>query len=211
MRNVLKIIVFNIFLITSIFGQDVNDIIGDVQDTYDEIDNFSAVFKRVETFKITGSQTETLGKIYISDGEKYRFESDGQVIVTDGENVWAYSARSNQVIIDKIKENSAALLPRDLLFKYPKKYYATLLKTEMTGKKKIFVIKLDPKEDTHGYVKSIKLWVEEDTWLIQKIEATDLRGNITAFEITKINTKTKIPASHFQYNPGPDTEVVDRR
>ncbi len=211
MKKIITIIALNLLILSIVSGQDVNDIIEAVQDTYDDMENFSAVFKRIETFKITGSQSETLGKIFISGGVKYRFESDEQIIVTDGENVWAYSSRSNQVIIDKVKENSAALLPRDLLFKYPKKYYATLLKTEKNGGNKVFIIKLDPKEDTYGYIKSVRLWVEEDSWLINKLEATDLRGNITAFEITNVDTKSKIPASHFLYEPASDTEIVDRR
>ena len=211
MRKILAYLACFLLISSVVKAQDVNDIIENVQETYDKMKFFSAVFKQIETFKITGSQTEMLGHIYIANGEKYRFESDEQIIITDGENVWAYSSKSNQVIIDKVKENSAALLPRDILFKYPKQFYATLLSEDKHGDQTIFTIKLDPKEDTHGYVKSVKLWIDKKYWLIHKIEAVDLRGNSTLFEISKIDTKNKIPDSYFSYENKPGVEVVDRR
>ncbi len=166
----------NIILMTVIFifsialqAEDVNDIIENVQETYEDMDYLSATFKQIETFKLTGSVSETIGKIYVSGGEKYRFESENQIIATDGKTVWAFNRNTNQLLIDNVHENSSILLPRDLLFKYPKKYFATLLKTENDNGKKMYVIKMDPKEDVYGYVKSMKIWVEDDTWLIRKV------------------------------------------
>jgi outer membrane lipoprotein-sorting protein len=128
----------SIFLLTGFgFTDEVNDIIKNIQKTYDKMDHFSAVFKQVETFKITGSKTETIGKIYVSDGEKYRFESEDQVVVTDGKSVWTYNAISKQLLIDNVREDSGVLLPRDLLFNYPKTYFATLLSEDDSGKRKV--------------------------------------------------------------------------
>ena len=135
------LVILFVFGKTHVLAQDVNDIIENVQDAYDDMDNLSAQFVQVQTFKLSGNQTETKGKIYIKDGKKYRFESEDQVIVTDGKDVWTYNAISQQLLIDHVRENSGALLPRDVLFKYPKTHYATLLKTEDGKKHKIFIIR----------------------------------------------------------------------
>jgi chaperone LolA len=198
-------------MLGSLEAQNVNDIIKKVQNKYDGLKFMSAVFSRTETFKITGAQSETIGKIYMAKGDKYRFESEEQVIVTDGKSIWAYSQASNQVIIEKIKENSPALLPRDLLFNYPKKYYSTLLSTNKEGNKTIYLLKLDPKEDTQGYIKGIRLWIEKDSWMILKVEITDMRGNTTLFELKEVDTSNKIPDSFFTYVPGEGVEIHDRR
>ena len=58
-------------LISSLSAADVNKIISKVQDKYDKMKYLTATFKQVETFKLTGSQTENVGKIYIA-GDKYR-------------------------------------------------------------------------------------------------------------------------------------------
>jgi len=196
---------------TMVFAQDVSDIIENVQDTYDDMDNLSASFVQVQTFKLTGSKTETDGTIYVKNGKKYRFESEDQVIVTDGKDVWTYNAVSRQLLIDHVRENSGAFLPRDLLFKYPKTHYATLLKTEAGKKNKIFLIRLDPKEDGQGFFKNIKIWVEDKTWLIHNIETTDLSGNSSMFIIKNLDTNTKISDEMFLFKAPKGADVVDMR
>ena len=197
-------------LISSLSAADVNKIISKVQDKYNKMKYLTATFKQVETFKLTGSQTENVGKIYIA-GDKYRFESEDQVIVTDGKSVWTYNSISKQLLIDEVRENSGALIPRDLLFKYPQKYYATLLSESKENNKNLFQIRLDPKNQVYGYVKSLKIWVEEDEWLIHKIESTDVNGNTSLYEIADQDTKSKIGEDMFKFVPDENTEVVDMR
>jgi chaperone LolA len=190
---------------------DVNDIIEEVQDRYDDIDYLSARFSQIETFELTGAQSQLSGKIYIAGGEKYRFESEEQTIITDGDNLWAYNVNSEQVIIDKVKENSGALLPRDLLYKYPKEYYSTLIRTEGKNNTDIYVIKLEPRENVFGYLKSIKIWVNGESWLIEQIETTDLRNTKTKFIISNIDTKTELKDTFFQFEAPKNVQVMDRR
>ena len=190
---------------------DVNKIIKNVQNTYDDMDNLTASFVQVEIFKLTGTQTETVGKIYIKGGKKYRFESDDQIVVTDGKSVWTYNNISKQLLIDYVRENSGALLPRDMLFKYPKNHYASLLREESDGTKKVYVVRLDPKEDTSGFLSSVKLWIQDKTWLVQKIEAVDLNGNSSLYKINDIDDQTKLPDKLFTYSAPADADVVDMR
>ncbi len=212
MKNTYLILFYVLFLwLVSATADDVNDIIKKVQNTYDDMDNLTATFRQVEAFKLTGSLSETRGKIYVKNGVKYRFESEDQVIVTDGKTVWTFNSLSNQLIIDNVRKNSGALLPRDLLFKYPKKYYATLLKSEQQNKRTVYLIRLDPKEDTHGFFSNIKIWVEKGSWHIRKIQTTDLNGNSTTFEISAMDTKSKLSDDLFKYQAASDAEVIDMR
>jgi len=212
-KSSVSILFLSIFVLTIsvVSAQDVNKIIKKVQKTYDKLDNLSATFVQTETFKITGSQTETIGKIYIKDGNQYRFESDDQSIVTDGKNVWTYNQISNQLLIDHMRENSGALLPRDLLFKYPQNHYATLIAEEGTKRQKVFVVRLDPKEGHSGFLSSIKLWIQDKSWHILKIETFDLGGNSSRFQIEDMDTQTKIPADYFSYTAPEGADVVDMR
>ncbi len=206
-----RIIIFILAMFLMSGAQDVQDIIEEVQETYDEIDNFAASFKKVEKFKLTGSENETTGKIFIKDGTKYRFESEDQVIVTDGKTVWTYNGITKQLIIDRFRENSGAMLPRDMLFKYPKEYLASFLGEEEWGNKTMFVVKLDPKDNIHGFIKNMKLWVEDDEWIVHKIETIDLNGNSSIFEIYNMDTKKKLSEDLFTYAPGDGIEVIDLR
>lgn len=204
-------ILFVFFFMSFVYSADVNEIIENIQETYDELDNLSATFRQIDTFRLTGSQSETVGKIYIKDGEKYRFESEDQAIVTDGKTVWTYNSMSKQLLIDHVRKNSGALLPRDMLFKYPKTHHATLLKEEKKNGQTFFLLRLDPKEGVRGFIKSIKIRVKEKNWLIEEIETTDQNGNTSLFKITDINTKKKLEDELFSYQPPEGAQVVDMR
>jgi len=206
-----KIIVLLSLLISLVLAQDESDIIEEVQDLYEDIEYFSADFIQKEQFKLTGSENETKGKIYIKNGTEYRLETEDQIVVTDGKVVWSYSPHSKQVIIDNIKEGDASLLPRDMLFRYPKNYFSNLLKEEKIGGSKYFVLKMTPKEDIHGYIKSMKIWVNAESYLINKMEYDDLNDNTSLFQIEKMDIKSELPDSLFIFNPPPQSELIDMR
>jgi len=209
--------IYKIFLVLlavslhSIFAADVNDIIKNIQKTYDKMDNLSAVFSQVETFRLTGSQNETIGRIYIKDGEKYRFESEDQVIVTDGKTVWTYNAISKQLLIDRVRKNSGALLPRDMLFKYPKTHLAALINEEKLNGYTYYTVRLDPKEGVRGFIKNLKIRVKKKNWLVDEIETTDQNGNTSIFKITEIDTKKNLDDKLFKYQPHEGAQIVDMR
>ena len=200
-----------IVMINALSAQSVEDIVEEIQDRYENMKYFSADFTQVEKFNLTGTENKTRGKIFVRDGVKYRLETDDRTIVTDGTTVWTWSVFNNQVLIDRAKKDDGAMLPRDLLFKYPREYYAALLDEVTYNGRDHYLLKLDPKEDTHGYIKTMKIWVDTDSYLISKIEYTDLNDNTSAFEINKINTKKELPDALFTFTPPQGSEVIDLR
>jgi len=192
-------------------AESITRIIKELQKKYEQIANLSADFNQIDQFKLTGSENQTSGKIYIKNGIKFRLETDEQTVVTDGKTVWTYSRMNNQVLIDRVKEGEGSLLPRDLLFKYPRDYYATLLEETKIGGEKFYCIKLDPKEGVQGYIKTMKIWVHTKSYIISKIEYIDFNNNVTVFEIRKADTTTVLSDSLFLFEPGSEMQVVDLR
>jgi outer membrane lipoprotein-sorting protein len=86
-----------------------------------------------------------------------------------------------------------------------------LLNTEDYEDKEHYVLKLDPREDTHGYVKSMKIWVNSDNYLISKIEYIDFNENTSTFAIQKIDIKKDLKDSFFKFNAPEGVEIVDLR
>ena len=209
MQIKILLILFILFVASS--AQSVEDIVEEIQERYEGLENLSAEFKQVEFFQLTGSKNETTGKIYVKNGTQYRLETEDRIIVTDGVTVWTYSMFNNQVLIDRVKKNDASVLPRDLLFKYPRDYYASLLSTEDYEDEEHYVLKLDPKEEIHGYIKSMKIWVKSDSYLISKIEYTDFNENTSIFAIRKIDIKKDLQESLFKFEVPEGVETVDLR
>ena len=193
------------------WAQSIDDIVEEIQERYEDLQNLSAEFVQLEYFKLTGSKNETRGKIYVKNGIKYRLETEDRIIVTDGESVWTYSIFNNQVLVDRAKKNDGSMLPRDLLFKYPREYYASLLDKVVYNDEDYYIVKLDPKEETQGYVKTMKIWVNCDSYLISKVEYTDFNDNTSTFAIQKIDIEKVLPDSFFNFQIPEGVEVVDLR
>ena len=208
----IKIIVSIILILAiSAFGQNVQKIIKEVQDKYEDIKYFSAEFVQKDHYKLTGSVNEVMGKIKVKDGIKYRLITEDQFIITDGKTTWSFSKISNQVIVDNVKEGDASLIPRDMIFRYPKEYITTFLKMEEINGMDFYVIRMDPGEKVHRYIKTMKIWVHKDTYLIHKLEYTDFNGNTSSFKIKNIDIESKLNDSLFFFDPPEGIEVVDMR
>ncbi len=205
------IILMVVCLISISNGADVKKIVKEIQDRYEDIAYLSATFIQSEEYKLTGSRNETRGKIYVKDGIQYRLETEDQIIVTDGKSVWTYSPMNNQVLIDRVKEGDGSLLPRDLLFKYPRDYIATLVDEQSIDGKKYYVLKLDPKEGVYGYIKTMKIWVDTKSYIISTIEYQDFNENISSFEVQQIDTRTSLPEELFHFEIKEGMEIVDLR
>lgn len=202
---------FLLMLSTLVISDDVQDVIKKIQDKYDDLEYLSADFVQTEQFKLTGSRNETKGKIFVKDGVQYRLETEDQSVATDGTTVWTYNKFTNQVLIDRVKEGDGSLLPRDLLFKYPRDYMASLLDKEKVDGRQYYILKLDPKEGIYGYVKSMKIWVDIKTYIISKIEYNDFNDNTSIFEIQQIDIEKKLPDGLFKFQIKEGMDVVDLR
>ena len=190
---------------------DVKEIVNAIQEKYEDLEYLSATFVQTEEFKLTGSRNETRGKIYVKNGTEYRLETEDQIIVTDGKSVWTYAPFNNQVLIDRVKEGDGSLLPRDLLFRYPRDYMATLVDEQKIDGNKFYVLKLDPKEGVYGYIKTMKIWVNTRSYIISMIEYEDFNENVSSFEVQQIDTKTALPEDLFRFEIKEGMEVVDLR
>ena len=200
-----------LFYSFSYSAESISKIVKEIQQTYEKINNLTADFSQMEQFNLTGTQNETRGKIYVKGGIKFRLETEDQTVVTDGKTVWTYSVMNNQVLVDRVKEGEGSLLPRDLLFKYPRDYYATLLEETKIGGEKYYLIKLDPKEGVQGYIKTMKMRVHAKSYIISRIEYTDFNNNISILEIRQADTTINLPDSLFIFKPAPEMQVVDLR
>jgi outer membrane lipoprotein carrier protein len=201
-------IIAAIVLISVLSGaESADDIIKKIQKNYDNIENFYAEFIQKEIFGMTQTVNEVRGKLYVKDGTKYLVITEDQMICTDGKTVWSYSKLSNQVLIDYFKEDRGSFLPKDLLFKYPKNCYAAIFDETRDH----WILKLDPKDESMGFVKSMKVTVDKKNYVISKIDYTDFNDNNAVFEILKTDTKSILSDDLFVYKIQDGMDVVDLR
>jgi len=211
--RVKSLVLIIIFLsVLTLPAQDAQKIIRGVQKKYENIKNLTAAFEQKEIFKLTGSVNQITGTLYIKNGEQYRFESEDQVIASDGKTLWTYNRLSGQLLIDRLSKNSGASLPRDIIYKYPKESLLSLISTEKPAAgPQIHIIKLEPKGEVKGFIQSIKLWVEDKTFNIRQMSTTDINNNESHFSILNQDITKDLPAELFRIDPAPDMQVIDMR
>lgn len=191
-------------------ANNARDIVKRVKETYESMSSLKADFKQTYVWALAG-ETQTLeGTMALKAGDKYRIETESQIIVTNGEIVWTYSKTNNQVIIDHLSTSEENPLPKDLLFKYSEEYQPHLLGEDTLNGKKVYVLNLIPK-DEEAFIQSMKVWVNPEHWLTVKIEQRDINDNVNTYVVSNIEQNVALPDSLFVFQAPEKAEVVDLR
>lgn len=206
-----KLLILALFLANSaLFSQDditAQEVIQNVQNAYNNITDAKASFSQTVKFGKQKAQSSS-GTLYIKKEKKYRIETGSNTIVTDGSTSWSYTPSKKQVVIDHYKETGNTFSPNKYLFQYPENFYSDLTGTEKISGKDVYVLSLKPRES--GYVKSAKLWVGKDDWMIKKIYIVTDESTST-YSVKNIQTNTGLSNSKFTFSPPEGTEVIDMR
>jgi outer membrane lipoprotein carrier protein len=181
-----------------------------IQHRYEMVDDAVAQFEQQVKFGYSKMEQAFNGTLYMKKPNRYRIESEHQTIVTDGISVWAYSPANNQVIIDHYKENQNSLTPNKFMLNLPSNYYATLLGTEKGKNGEQAILKLVPKDD-RSFVKNVKIWVDENNWMVKKILILDVNETTTTYTIHDIKLNGNLKERMFSFTPPAGVETVDLR
>ena len=195
---------------TPLYAQDdisAQDIIQNVQSQYKDISDAKASFTQTVKFGKGKAQTSS-GTLYIKKEKKYRIETGSQTIVTDGSTSWSYNAGKKQVVIDYYKETGNSFSPNKYLFQYPENFYSDLAGTEKMGGSDVYVLSLKPRES--GYVRSAKLWVGKDDWIIKKIYIVTDESTST-YTVKNVQLNVGLGDGKFSFSPPAGVEVIDMR
>jgi chaperone LolA len=174
------------------------------------IDDASVQFEQHVKFGYSNIEQNISGMLKMKKPKHYRVESDQQTIVTDGKTVWAYSHANNQVIIDTYKENSNSISPEQFMLNLPANYYASLMGYDKQAGGNIILLKLVPKDD-RSFVKSVKVFVEENTWMLRKIVILDVNETETTYAVKDMKLNTNIKEKTFTFEIPAGSEIVDLR
>ncbi|MBT5832924.1 MAG: outer membrane lipoprotein carrier protein LolA, partial [Candidatus Latescibacteria bacterium] len=151
------------------------DIIERLQKKFDNIKTLSARFVRKYHWRIMDQVTEIKGRLYVERPKRFRFETQKQIVVTDGETAWNYAPENEQVLISDYNATQKDRSPEKLLFDlillggYAESYSPAYVGEEKVGGKSCRIVELTAKlEDT--YIHSIRLWSDKRMWVVRQVE-----------------------------------------
>jgi outer membrane lipoprotein carrier protein len=206
-----KFVVFALLIFSSALFADgkTDKLLKEVEKTYAELENVCADFVQTFYWKLTDEKQYVNGTICAKGGDRFKIETDDQLVVTNGKTLWTKRKTSSQVIIDHA-ENAANENPfiKDFIGKYLKDYNASPDAEKST--KEITCILLSAKSDDQ-FVRQLRLWIDGKSKLIKKIEQLDLNENTTTFELENINLNASLVNKDFVFKPASDADIVDMR
>lgn len=204
-----------LFFISTIFssvlpGSDVDDIVKKVRKKYESIKTLHVEFTMTSYWALTGREETLTGTLSLEGDNRYRIETDTQIIVTDGKTLWTYTKNSNQLIIDRLSPSKENPLPRDLLLSYTKDHRAEL-KGEVTyGGTPCYELIFRPREDD-AFIVQTRVMVDKKTWLAVLFEQEDINENRTRYELRKFSINTPLSPSLFTFTAPEQAEIIDMR
>lgn len=190
-----------------VFSQNAQEIIKNVQDKYNSINDGKAGFYQNIKYSSGKSQSSS-GVLYIQKENKYRIETNNQIIITNGEISWTYTPSKNQVIIDYYKDDGNSFSPNKYLFKYPENFYSDYSNDDIISGNECYVLKLTPR--FKGSVKSAKIWVDKTENYIRKINIVTSESTIT-YTLKNIDFDIGLSSSKFNFSPPESSEIIDLR
>lgn len=211
--NFLLIIFFLFFEISfanKFYDITAKEIIEKVQAKYKKTNTLIAKYTQTSKFKLTKFEQNINGTLYLKKEKKYRIETNDQVFITDGVTSWAFTNKTNQLVIDNFKEDKNSISPEKFLVEYPEDYYSSLVGKSKVNNQEVYELKLIPKS-SNNFIKSMKVWVDDDEWFIRKVELIDINDNVTIYTVKKVDVNVEIGNDKFQFKPGKDVQVIDLR
>ncbi len=197
--------------VSAVYAGKVDKIINKVQDKYRSTKTVRIEFKEKSHFKLTDTMTEIAGVLQMSGKDKYRLDSEDQVLVSNGETLWRYNKLDSQVLVDHAKKTEEDVMLNNFLYEIKDHYFGQLLEEKKDGGVKKYAIKLTPKPSEQSFFSSIKMWVKDKTWEVEEIVYVDYNGNETTYVISQIVFNPNLNTSIFTFTPPEGIQVVDLR
>lgn len=188
----------------------VKEITDRLQKRYDSLQDATAHFTQHVKFGFSKIEQDFSGTVRMKRPNKVRVETEYQTLVTDGTTVWSYSPVNKQVLIDHYKATPDSFAPEQFLLNLPENYYASLVQQEKKGEATWITLKLVPKDD-QSFIKSMKVSVEEGSWIVRKVEMLDVNDTEKIYNVEEIRINTGLKDGTFAFAAPAGTEVVDLR
>lgn len=185
-------------------------VIKNIESALEKAGSLQIDFKETYVWSFTGVEQSSEGRLLLEGEDKFRVESGGQVMVSDGKTLWSYSAPDKRVIIDWMENNEETMLPRRMLFHYSRDYDLRVDGEETVNGAGCLKL-LFTTQSGETMFPEVTVWVNKDSWMIVQVRQTDLNGNETEYLLETVKTNMTFDPDLFTFTVPEGSEVVDMR
>lgn len=185
------------------------EIIAEVQERLSAYKTFSAHFEKQFYWAVLDKRRNREGQIYLSRPDRFRIElAGGDVVVADGQAVWSYIERNNQVVVSPFE--GEVKTPWEVFFDYSERYTPIAVEESELGGRSCYLLVMMPENEV-SVVERMRIWVDRKKWLLLQVEQLEANGNLTTYLLKDHRTNKKIDDEVFAFEVPKGVEVLDRR
>jgi outer membrane lipoprotein-sorting protein len=189
------------FVVSLTFSQNepkAEKLVGEVLEQIKNYENISVKFSYNLENQATNTSEETNGEVYIN-GEKYRMELDGNIIIYDGQKLYTVNNTDEEVKISSVDEEDNTISPSKMLTFFEEGYnYKWDIEQNQKGRI-IQYIKLIP-IDTNADYKNVLLGTDKYTKNISNVIYTMNNGTRTEIKIYSFKTDQPLSENLFKFD-----------
>jgi outer membrane lipoprotein carrier protein len=208
-NKIIFLLPFLVLLFSSFsWGMTAGEIVDSLDGKYNSFKDLQMNFVQTVRSEVFTDDRKIRGKMYLENPDKFRVETSFEAVVSDGETLWVYSQQNKQVRKEKISRGDNVFRPTEYLYNFKDKYDSRLDKKEKVKNSLCYQLVLNAKSKDLFITKLI-LWVEENSFLVKKLEYQDTNDNWVSLVFDKIKMNSGLKKSTFHFKPPPGVEVVD--
>lgn len=207
------ILLLTIFTIEPLilYAKSPKSILKELTKRYNKIETLKADFKEVYEWAHTGEKIQRTGQILLAQGQRFRLDTEDQLIVCDNESVFRHNKIKSQVIIEPIDNSADILLPRKLLLNFSNEFKAKKLMELPVNNNLGYRIDLNANKPDEMLISTATLWVTAEDKTIRRMRFVDLNGNITTYYLSNIMFNESIDSTITSFEIPLDVELFDLR
>ena len=209
-----KILVIFIMLISVVVvaqsDKNAEQLLEEVVNHTSSYENFKSDLSYTMVNIEMGIDEKKKGVIFV-EGDSYRIEMEGQIIISDGKTIWTYIVDSEEVLVSDVDEGDESISPTKILTKYNDNYKAKFGTDKKYKNSNLKEICLKP-NDKKNFEK-MSVVVNSNKLSLESFSVYDVNGNVFTYHIINLKSDIELPSKTFtfDYTDYPDVEVIDMR
>ncbi len=209
-----KLVTIIIVLIAGVaLAQNDNDadkLLEKVINKMSSYDNFKADLAYTMVNTEMGIDEKKTGVIFVQ-GDAYRIEMEGQVIISDGETIWTYLEDSQEVMVSNVDDSEESISPTQILNKYNESYKAKFGQDKKYKNSNLKEITLKPNDGKN--FEKMSVIVNANKLSLENFSVYDVNGNVFTYHIIDLQPDLDLTGDTFTFDSKsyPDVEVIDMR
>jgi chaperone LolA len=188
------------------------EVIERMQERFQKAKTYEAHFEKQFYWAILDKHLSRQGHIYTRRPGQFRVQvEDGDLVVADGDAIWAYSKANEQVVVSRYQGELHT--PWEILVEYAASYQPLAVEETEAGGRKVYLLTLQPTDDVPAALRlqRMRLWVERKDWHLLRVEQVEANDDVSTYILSGHRTNEKLDDELFQFSPPDGTEIIDRR